>query len=551
MNKTIFKMMGSLTLVMALTACSHDMPEYKPYDVTDAERVAYAEKVLGDIHIDPNQDWSLTKTFKVVVKADAPLKDISKVQILNGNPFLQSATVLAESAIKNGATQEISFRASQADRLLYASCINSQGQVASVAFTAGADSAYFKQAYRPKITRGMAGDAETLDHPKYVTWNRPDFPDLQQEAHLFLPAGQNNRQQVVALNNHSLETDEFGSVITLIYLDGHQDNQNTRIGYRIHPIDDDKDVQTYIIDDNFDPADFYIKDETKKPTNYSWQGVCLGYKLRNGNMSYEIPYDMHIAFFVVRDGQDLSDDLTRCTVYSVNGHVYLSCEDGTNNDFTDKMFYVWGDVINVPEAPADVKPVEPQIWTYAWEDKDFGDYDMNDCVIEVQENATDKNKLDIKLVALGGARKLWLGFENANAKSYKDYQPIFDKELHEVLGVPVGTLVNTGRSKAEPVSITVDKPAGFDFQTCSFVLGAMFKDDQQGVYDNDYYAIHIATKGQDPHGIVIPGKWEWPTETTCIKDAYPKFVDWAKDVTDADAQDWYKHPVKGKVIPQE
>ena len=215
------------------------------------------------------------------------------------------------------------------------------------------------------------------------------------------------------------------------------------------------------------------------------------------------------------------------------------------------MFYVWGDVINVPDAPVDIKPVEPQIWTYAWEDKDFGDYDMNDCVIEVQENATDKNKLDIKLVALGGARKLWLGFENANAKSYKDYQPIFDKELHEVLGVAVGTLVNTGRSKAEPVSITVDKPAGFDFQTCSFVLGAMFKDDQQGVYDNDYYAIHIATKGQDPHGIVIPGKWEWPTETTCIKDAYPKFVDWAKDVTDADAKDWYKHPVKGKVISQE
>ena len=75
--------------------------------------------------------------------------------------------------------------------------------------------------------------------------------------------------------------------------------------------------------------------------------------------------------------------------------------------------------------------------------------------------------------------------------------------------------------------------------------------DERGIYDSDYYAISIAKKGQDPHGIVIPSKWEWPTETTCIKDAYPKFVDWAKDVTDADAQDWYKHPVKGKVIPQE
>ena len=503
------------------------------------------------IHIDPNQDWVLTKTFKVVVKADAPLQDISKVQVLNGNPYLQSTSVLAEGAIKNGQTQELSFRASQADYLLYAACINRQGQVASVAFTAGADSAYFKQPYHSAITRGMADDAETLNNPKYVTWNRPDFPDLQQEAHLFLPTGQKNRQQVVALNNHSLETDEFGSVITLIYLDGHLDNQKTRIGYRIYPKDDPTDVQTYIIEDNFDPANFYIKDETKKPTNYSWQGVSLGYKLRNGDISYEIPYDMHIDFFVVRDGQDLSDDLMRCTVYRVNGHVYLSCEDGSDDTFTDKMFYIWGDVINVPDAPADVQPVEPQIWTYAWEDKDFGDYDMNDCVIEVQENAADKNKLDIKLVALGGARKLWLGFENLNAQSYKDYKPVFDKELHEVLGKEVGTLINTGRSKANPVTITVDKPAGFDFQTSSFILGAMVKEDQQGVYENDYYAIHIATKGQDPHGIVIPGKWEWPTETTCIKDAYPKFVDWAKDITDADAKDWYKYPTKGKVIPQE
>ena len=542
MNKTLCKMIGGLTLVMAFTGCKHDLPEYKPYSVTDGERVTYAEKALGNIRIDPNQDWVLTKNYKVIVKADASLKDISKVQVLNGNPYLQSSYVLAESTIKNGQTQQLSFRAPQADHLLYAACINSQGQVASVAFAAGADSAYFKQSYRPKITRGMADDAETLSHPKYVTWNRPDFPDLQQEAHLFLPAGQNNRQVVASLNNHSLETDEYGSVITLIYLDGHQDNQKTRIGYRIYPKDDPDDVQTYIIDDNFAPANYVQKDETKKPVNYSWKGVALGYQQRNGDISYEIPYDMHIDFFVVRDGQDLSDDLTRCTVFAVNGHVYLSCEDGTDDNFTDKMFYVWGDVINVPDAPVEVKPTEPLLWTYAWEDKDFGDYDMNDCVIEVQENAADNSKLDITLVAVGGARKLWLGFENLNATNYKDYKPVFDQELHEVMGMKAGTLINTGRSKANPVTVTVDKPAGFDFQTCSFILGAMVKEDQQGVYDNDYYAIHIATKGQDPHGIIIPGKWQWPTETTCIKDAYPKFVDWAKDITDDNAKDWYKYP---------
>ena len=111
----------------------------------------------------------------------------------------------------------------------------------------------------------------------------------------------------------------------------------------------------------------------------------------------------------------------------------------------------------------------------------------------------------------------------------------------------VGTLVNTGRTKANPVVIyDGPKPEGFDFQTCSFVLGAMFQDDQKGVYVSDYYHIHIATAGQDPHGIVIPGKWRWPTEQTCIKDAYPEFNTWASDRTKC--QDWYKHPDTRKVV---
>lgn len=65
-------------------------------------------------------------------------------------------------------------------------------------------------------------------------------------------------------------------------------------------------------------------------------------------------------------------------------------------------------------------------------------------------------------------------------------------------------------TSAAPVTITVDKPSCFDFQ--------------------------------------IPGKWSWPTETTKITVAYPKFAEWAKDVTNKDAQDWYNYPVSGKVI---
>lgn len=163
---------------------------------------------------------------------------------------------------------------------------------------------------------------------------------------------------------------------------------------------------------------------------------------------------------------------------------------------------------------------------------------MNDCVIEVQENPADNSKLDITLVALGGSRELWLGFENKNARSYADYQHVFEQELHEVLGIPVGKMANTGNGTltVDSVKITLPKPEGFNFQTCSFILGARVKDDMRCVYENDYYAISIPRKGQDPHGIVIPGKWQWPTETTCITDAYLKFADWAHDIKNPTAR---------------
>ena len=111
--------------------------------------------------------------------------------------------------------------------------------------------------------------------------------------------------------------------------------------------------------------------------------------------------------------------------------------------------------------------------------------------------------------------------------------------------------MNTGRASAKPVKITLPKPEGFDFQTCSFVLGAKHSDEDKNMmdYDNDFYYIKIATVGQDPHGIVIPEKWQWPTETTCIKDAYPQFNTWSADHTKA--QDWYKYPVSGKVVKRD
>jgi hypothetical protein len=56
--------------------------------------------------------------------------------------------------------------------------------------------------------------------------------------------------------------------------------------------------------------------------------------------------------------------------------------------------------------------------------------------------------------------------------------------------------------------------------------------------------------------VVIPGDWAWPTEYTCIKVAYPNFVEFAKDAstTSEAVKGWYKktstNPVAGKTFKQ-
>ncbi len=563
MKKTI--LMAALAS-MVLTAC-HNQAEYEKQPdankaVSDAERLKYAEKTLG-ISIDKNQNWVLTEKATVSVKVDADIEGINKVAILTGNPMTGKTEMLTSVDATRGGTVSLSFRYPISTQLCYAACLTADGNGMARAFIPGVDtSVSFVETVEGRedpqlvsqliLTRGLAEGAETVSEPQYTQWTTPQFPDFQKEVHTFLPAGKNNRSAVAALNSHSLLVNQYGGPIRLTYIDGRQGNENTHLGYRMYLKDDpNTELGRFIITDNFQSGNFYTMDATVKPAQYTCKKMAMYYKRRNGTMTTQIPDNMVLEFFVVRDGNDLSDDMLRVVTFMVNGRTYLSLEDGDDNTFTDKMFYVEG--ATAVAAPIKPEPIGKQVWTYAWEDNtmaqdDYCDYDMNDCVIRVQENASDASKLDVTLVAVGGVRDLWLGFENRSAKSYEDYKPVFNKELHEVLGVPSSTIVNTGAgATAAPVTVTVSKPAGFDFQTNSFVLGAKVKKNMEGLFNNDYYMISIATNGQDPHGVAIPdGNWAWPTERTPITVAYPKFATWAQDMKAE--TDWYKYPASGKTI---
>lgn len=188
----------------------------------------------------------------------------------------------------------------------------------------------------------------------------------------------------------------------------------------------------------------------------------------------------------------------------------------------------------------------PAVWSYAFEDTPYGDYDMNDVVLKVsyhydEESGTvDESRLDITLCCTGASLNLTV---------YLDDQILFGgKEVHDFFGEQSGTLINTGlEPDVDYVSSTITTPEDFSFADADFWI------DSPVVVGG----VHIAKAGQDPHGIVVPADWQWPLEYVCIKWAYPNFIEFARDASTQDEtiKGWYKqtatNPVAGKVYTKQ
>ena len=206
----------------------------------------------------------------------------------------------------------------------------------------------------------------------------------------------------------------------------------------------------------------------------------------------------------------------------------------------------------VPGEPSIVE--ENQTWTYAFEDNTTScDFDLNDVVIQVRESETDATKLIVTLAAAGCQYDNYVYLGNTRIAWANG------SEVHDALGQSHGVLINTGNGKgvdADPVSVSIDKPTGFDFQNADFKIRPFRigsnPDEETGAVSG-YITIQkagVETGLWGPLGLAIPDKWKWPLERYQVNYAYPEFTDWGKtaDLTlRAEESGWFKNPTSGRV----
>ena len=216
----------------------------------------------------------------------------------------------------------------------------------------------------------------------------------------------------------------------------------------------------------------------------------------------------------------------RATWLKINDRVLMCWESGTDRDFNDVILEVEGSV----EPIYTTHEFEYNTYTFCFEDTQKGDYDLNDIVIKAKR--INETTVEYSLVACGAYDELCV--RNVKAGVITD-----NVEVHSLFGVGAKQFVNTESGAEKHAAITVQK-------TVSKSFSFLDAENQPFIYDlTTNLAIKLSTKGQDPHGIMIPFDFKYPVEKVCIKDAYTEFNNWGSNPILS--TNWYTKPVDGKV----
>lgn len=264
-------------------------------------------------------------------------------------------------------------------------------------------------------------------------------------------------------------------------------------------------------------------------------GYQIGFMVR-AKTTYEAPdkqgevyadgrLNDHINSYGNFSSSGLSSDSPRAAWLNFCGKKLLCWESGTDSDFNDIILDVDG-IDGIPNIP----DPDEEVFTFCFEDRVDGDFDLNDVVIKAVRKS--ETLVEYSIVACGAYDELYI--KNINWDRITD-----NVEVHSIFGYDPHTFINTNGYTCDPVVILkeVDKDFSLlDEATQPYIYNATMNTE-----------VRLSKVGYDPHGIMIPNNFAYPTEKTCVKDAYLSFNNWAAD-EDFTKNPWYETPVQGRVI---
>lgn len=221
----------------------------------------------------------------------------------------------------------------------------------------------------------------------------------------------------------------------------------------------------------------------------------------------------------------------------ISNYIKNTCSESTTTISIPKGDCT-GDGYNPKDDPVDPPVITPTTYYYAFEDMgSIGDYDFNDVVLSVEYpvlNGTQKDAV-IKLCAAGGTLPV----------SVKYNSETICEEVHTAFGVSTTTMVNTGATAKDAVTIKTLSNVGDSFDASSLALSI--------VVSNNKTSTEVkanAQSGEVPQMIRVPAPWKWPKETVNISVAYGtenhSFGTWGANY--GSNTDWYEYPVASRTM---
>lgn len=222
------------------------------------------------------------------------------------------------------------------------------------------------------------------------------------------------------------------------------------------------------------------------------------------------------AGFAFKNPKDAGNLYSDYVIMEVDGQYYVgfdySCNEPNNTVKADGIYNDW--IVKI--IPAEYINTKRIIC----EDLgNIGDFDFNDIVFDAYITwGWNGQEAVITVRAAGGTLPIYIG----------------GVEIHEAMGVASNVMVNTGAPNGASAPAAI-----FRIPVSSGNIADI------EVKVNDAVVLE-APQGDAPQKICVPSTFKWCTERTNIKDAYPNFVNWSQD--QSQATDWYNNPEEGSVM---